>query len=40
MIDVDEVRSRDLINILQRSRDSRSIRMEASSMDERVYLEI
>ena len=39
MIDVDEVRSRDLINIIQRSGDSLSIRMEASSMDERVYLE-
>ena len=39
MIDVDEVRSRDLINILQRSGDSLSIRREASSMDERVYLE-
>ena len=36
---VDEMRSRDLINKLQRSGDSLSIRMEASSMDERVYLE-
>ena len=39
MIDVDEVRSRDLINMVQRSGDSLSIRIEASSMDERVYLE-
>lgn len=36
---VDEMRSRDLINKLQRSGDSLSIRMEASSMDKRVYLE-
>ena len=39
MVVVDEMRSRDLVNMLQRSGDSLSIRMEASSMDERVYLE-
>ena len=39
-MDVDEIRSRDLINKLQRSGNSLSIRMEASSMDERVSLEI